>query len=75
MTWDAIYKILSLVITSGLLGLVAKILVRIGSWQQWGATIDKEVSSHGKMLADQGGLLQRILGRLEGVNGKKKPDS
>jgi hypothetical protein len=74
MTWEDAYKVASLVIGSGLLGLVGRILIVIGRWQQWGVTIDKEVTSHGRMLQQQQGILGRILGRLEGKTPDKPAD-
>jgi hypothetical protein len=57
--------LLTLVVSTGIFGLVGRILFAIGALSKWQQTIDKEVTSHGSMLQQLTSSVARILGRLE----------
>jgi hypothetical protein len=67
---DLFFKVINIILSSGLLAFTARIFIRIGELKQWQATIDKEVASHGAMLQQLTMGQARMEGRLE--DGSKK---
>jgi hypothetical protein len=72
-SWNHLFQIASIILGSGLLIIAGKILMEVGAWREWVknidrkiTTIDKEVASHGALLQQYHGTIQRILGWLEG---------
>jgi hypothetical protein len=63
--FDAVYKAVSGLLTVGVVVLLAKIMIQIGSWKEWVKSTDKEMTSHGSMLQQLTAAVNRILGRLE----------
>lgn len=63
--FDTAYKLISVLFSLGIFGIMVKVSIQIGNWQQWVKTIDKEVASHGTMLQQVTVAVSRIEGRME----------
>lgn len=70
--WNAFYEVVSLVLATGILGAIGLLLrkvieisISVGQHKEKMITIDKELASHGSMLQQLTGLVNRLLGRNE----------